>query len=1316
MDIVVFNLILKLPNFKIDIMKNNYLFIFFSILILFCSSLIKAQCPSPIVVNSTDQLEVFDMVNNVANNATTLKLKTEELTGKDFLIYFSIEGDLAADCTKKITVTHSGQLENLSTTNPFFPNGTQNPKISYNLPGNESQSFNLKYKFPGFTTCNGTVGSITVKIELSCGQVFEKVMQITARAQNTWTFNGNRDYEADYCDTYYFQTNANICFPNGYGLGVYSISGNFSATLPDNSVVSEDYFNKESSFRFAQDPSNCMVNVPTHTLVNYDFHPSNSECVESFLTGTISAENSIGTAPYLIGPFEIYHSNEIFTNSYNSTNQPIPPGTVSQLSVGIYQFNPSTYSTNVTATIIISGAVTVTSVTDSDGNSYPVTSNNQYTFNWSEILIGKDLIFDYYVNSNAVPGSIVSICSTVTQTANLLAEANCERCAYETGTFTDSKCSNIRVDEYPPQPPQSFVKKCIVNQQIGYLVGDQIDFRIFIVNPTSNQAFNINDQLQTISQNLTLSGTPTIGYYTYLYDGITQSCNGIGNLITNTLPFAVNENHVGTTLNWEIPDLPADPYRALVFDFSATINPQTAGTKTNICTGDAVYYNVYEYGKLRIDKVAEESVVNIGDTFKYEITVTNSGTLDISNIVISDALPDCVELNETVEITVVDQNNVPVEFTTNGNLNIAIQNRSLNIGEHFKIIFSAKKMTNGVCCNVASVTGLVTAYGINTSASSTNSPACVTSPSTSSTEVSKCIVDPQVNYSLGDPIQFRILVKNTGNVAGNIQLIDQLQASQQNINLTGTPTFNYYSEGDCAGLGSILPLVNPFSVNENHIGNTLDWNIANIPFDPEKVLVIEFSGTIANNSTAEKTNIVNDGAGNTVASVTYQTLREGNCPELDFKPFKPAVPNIFTASVVTEINSGNDNIIDKEYGDIDNDGDIDILYTKLGQLHVLINTAGVGNAPIFNSTGTPLNLNFPAIGTHLNYPTSGTHAISYRLFDWDNDGDNDLIVLAGREGYADRVAGGVFLFYNDGSGHFNSPPVLLLNAMAFGDDFGYDASNDFPGEINQFIEVGDLNGDHLPDILITGKMRITGIVYFENNGSGFDLVAPQIMAFPTTPSYFYNWIQNPLFPPHGNSFQVPELYTKDCSAKLNLFVSDPLWYDSINNEYGGGRMFFHENGGNNTSGIFPDFNRTGLINQFGFNDDLSSNLRCDWVVTRFVDFLGNGCPIAIVFNYCTKQFIYYDQECSPETLTTNTSVKNKSEITLYPNPTKDWVNFYASPDIKIQRIAIFDASGKLVIEPKISGTKINIQNLIQGVYFVNFQTDKGLRSEKLIVK
>ena len=1316
-------------------MKNNYLFNFISILSIFLFSLVKSQCPDPIVVNNTDQLEIFDMVNNVSNNETTLKLKTEELTGKDFLIYFSIEGDLAADCTKKITVTHSNELESQYTISPFFPNDNQNPKVSYNMAGNESQSFNLKYRFPGYRTCNGTIGTITVKIELSCGAIYEKVMQITARAQNTWTFTGNRDYEGSLCGTYYFQANANICHPNGYGLGVYSISGNLSATLADNSLITRNYVNQTNSFKLNSDPQanlyfGCLQEIPTHTVVNYDFHVTNANCVEPSLLGTISAENSIGTDPLIIGPYQIYHSNDII-QYYDTTNNPIPPGTVSQYEVIFNSFDIYTYSTNVTADIQMTGDIMVTSVIDSDGNSYPITPNNQYSFTWPEMLTGKGVTFKYIVNSDAVPDSIIEICSTLTHTANLQPQFVCESCEFIPDTYTTSICKSSRVGEYPPYPPSAFIRKCNVNRQDGYRVGDQVDFRIFIVNPTANQAYNINDQLQTIDQNLTLAGTPTVGYYTYLFDNQEQYCNGIGTLITNTPSFAINETYSGTNLNWDIPDLPADPYRALVFDFSATVNSQTAGYKinrVNNSTSILADYYVYEYGELRIDKVADAEIVNVGDNFNYEIKVTNSGTLDISNVIISDPLPDCVELNESVEITIVDQNNVPVEFTTNGNLNIEIENRSLNIGEHFKIKFSAKKLNIGSCCNVASVTGLVTAYGINTSASSTNSPACVTSPPQPIIEVSKCIVDPQATYNSGDPIQFRILVKNTGNIAGNIHLIDQLQTSQQLVNLSGTPTYGYYSTGDCAGLGSILPIANPFSIAENHSTNTLDWNITNMPFDPAKVLVLEFSGNIANNSTAQKTNIIKDGSGNTVASVTYQTLRDGNCPELDFKPFKPAVPNIFPASVVTELTSGNDTIIDKEYGDIDNDGDIDILYTKLGQLHVLINNAGVGNVPVFSATGTPLNLNFPAISTHLNYPTSGTKAISYRLFDWDNDGDNDLVVLAGREGYAGRVAGGVFLFHNDGSGHFNSPPILLLNAMAFGDDFGYDTSNDFPGETNQFIEIGDLNGDNLPDILITGKMRITGIVYFENNGSGFDLVAPQIMAFPTTPSYLFNWIQNPLFPPHGNSFQVPELYAKDCSTKLNLFASDPLWYDSVNDVYGGGRMYFHENGGNATSGIFPDFNRTGLINQFGFNDDPNSiypttdfpgdgsPLRCDWVVTRFVDFLGNGCPIAIAFNYCTKQFIYYDQECSPGTLTTNTSINNKSRITLYPNPTKDWVNFYVSPDIKIQRIAIFDASGKLMIQPKISGTKINIQNLIQGVYYVNFQTDKGLMSEKLIVK
>ena len=120
--------------------------------------------------------------------------------------------------------------------------------------------------------------------------------------------------------------------------------------------------------------------------------------------------------------------------------------------------------------------------------------------------------------------------------------------------------------------------------------------------------------------------------------------------------------------------------------------------------------------------------------------------------------------------------------------------------------------------------------------------------------------------------------------------------------------------------------------------------------------------------------------------------------------------------------------------------------------------------------------------------------------------------------------------------------------MSYGDQYGHDPLNDFPAEYFQYIEVGDLNNDQLPDILISGKARIYGIAYFENTGTllnpTFSLVAPQQIV-PSTTNYD-SWIHNIAFPLTTGSLQVPELFPADCTVGYNLL--DLFWYRLLHHQ------------------------------------------------------------------------------------------------------------------------------------------------------------------------
>lgn len=85
------------------------------------------------------------------------------------------------------------------------------------------------------------------------------------------------------------------------------------------------------------------------------------------------------------------------------------------------------------------------------------------------------------------------------------------------------------------------------------------------------------------------------------------------------------------------------------------------------------------------------------------------------------------------------------------------------------------------------------------------------------------------------------------------------------------------------------------------------------------------------------------------------------------------------------------------------------------------------------------------------------------------------------------------------------------------------------------------------------------------------------------------------------------------------------------------------------------------------------------------------------------------------TLGTNTSKIADNELTIYPNPAKDYIKVQAKGKVDL---TIFDASGKVVIEKSRvePNTSISTQSLIKGVYIVSIkEKDSEPKTKKLII-
>lgn len=69
-------------------------------------------------------------------------------------------------------------------------------------------------------------------------------------------------------------------------------------------------------------------------------------------------------------------------------------------------------------------------------------------------------------------------------------------------------------------------------------------------------------------------------------------------------------------------------------------------------------------------------------------------------------------------------------------------------------------------------------------------------------------------------------------------------------------------------------------------------------------------------------------------------------------------------------------------------------------------------------------------------------------------------------------------------------------------------------------------------------------------------------------------------------------------------------------------------------------------------------------------------------------------------------------VSIYPNPTSDFLKF--SGDVK--SVEIFDVTGKLVNAKKVSGNKVDVNQLKSGMYMIKMETANGTQTEKFIKK
>lgn len=729
---------------------------------------------SQIVLNTTPNTSTCTL----NGHPVTVSVPSEALTGDNIALNITLSGAYNANCVKTVSITNSSNLSFQSSGAIPFTNmggGTYQNAPSPTLNGNDGHNFNVFYKFPNYTTCNGTVGTFDVTVTLDCAGVITTCttsVSVIARAENYWTI--TKEYVSGdlTCGLSTWRIKLTHNNPNGAGLGTYNLNGTITesglVTVPivygsSFSVNINGYTN--SSWWYQVKLQNCAAAGSTITnIADYNFTLGDGTC--GTMTGSVSAVSDPLVSPNASLSFTKYaYDNNLYSQNHPYFN--LPPGCSGRYSIQVYN-NGNVPWTNfvITDNLNIPG-ITITNISPPPGwtvsptippylnTFYTFTSPPGYVLNPGE---STGIWVDFTVNTGTVAGT------TITNTANITYQA-VGTGSNNNGGGGSSPCPGINCPEIDtaiqntsttvdfvistPEPRAS-IKKCILNPPTTivppiYQIGDIVEFSVMIGNSgAANLTTTLTDAFGMPGQNLQIiPGSISYEYYANQNKGYSNSCNPPFGAPT-TPPFSVTANTVDLQNPfWNITNMPGicDYYKSnfLIIKFNAEVLPQLHGTKTNTASipsttggsthSSAVNYSIDQVGILGIFKEADTEIAENGQSFNYKITVSNNGSVPLDNIVITDLLPDCVSVNGQIKIE--DALATPIAYTTSGSLTINI-NPATQIfpGNDFTITIPVVKSGGGNCCNESvSVTADMTTSGVELNANygSPEAPAvCVT--------------------------------------------------------------------------------------------------------------------------------------------------------------------------------------------------------------------------------------------------------------------------------------------------------------------------------------------------------------------------------------------------------------------------------------------------------------------------------------------------------------------------------------------------------------------------------------------------------------
>ncbi|MBQ7917735.1 MAG: DUF11 domain-containing protein [Clostridia bacterium] len=204
-----------------------------------------------------------------------------------------------------------------------------------------------------------------------------------------------------------------------------------------------------------------------------------------------------------------------------------------------------------------------------------------------------------------------------------------------------------------------------------FRVGENITYQVHISNDGTLDLYNV-----TMSDNLGGTGNPL----SFVEGSATLSIGGVTSSITpttlNPLVFTIpsvlvaGENAIITYVARVSSSLPQE-VETITNEVIVSANEgSVTGPQILVSPNPTDTISRAEYAEVQLTKNVSASEVSVGDTFSYTLTLSNSGNLEATGVIVTDTLPDGFVIDSITSVTngvqrVFQPTEYSVDATTN---------------------------------------------------------------------------------------------------------------------------------------------------------------------------------------------------------------------------------------------------------------------------------------------------------------------------------------------------------------------------------------------------------------------------------------------------------------------------------------------------------------------------------------------------------------------------------------------------------------------------------------------------------------------------